>query len=138
MTVPSKAPAVGRPDLRGRADIDRLVTAFYERALTDPVLESAFEILTIVGLEAHLPVVGDFWEQILFRTVRYQGEFVAVHDALHRQHDLAGEKLARWLHLWCETVDEMFTGPDAERAKTKAAAMAAAMERSWSGSRSRR
>ncbi|WP_241665822.1 group III truncated hemoglobin [Prescottella subtropica] len=134
MTVPLSVPTTGRRDLTGRADIDRLVAAFYERALTDPVLESAFEILAIVGLDEHLPVVGDFWEQILFRTVRYQGAFAAVHDALHRQHDLAGEKLARWLNLWCATVDEMFTGPDADRAKTKAAAMVAAMERSWSGS----
>lgn len=125
-------PADHRSDLAGRADIDRVVRAFYGRALTDPVLAPAFETLAVVGLEEHLPVVGDFWEQILFRTARYQGEFAPVHQALDRQHGLAGEKLARWLHLWCETVDEHFAGPDAERAKAKAIAMARALGRSWS------
>ncbi|RVW11660.1 group III truncated hemoglobin [Prescottella agglutinans] len=110
-----------------------MVRVFYQRALADPVLAPAFETLAVVGLEEHLPVVGDFWEQILFRTARYQGEFVMVHQALDRQHGLAGEKLTRWLHVWCETVDENFTGPDAERAKTKATAMARALERSWGG-----
>ena len=120
-----------RPDLAGRADIDRLLRAFYERALVDPLLAPAFETLAVVGLDEHLPVVGDFWEQILFRTARYQGEFALVHEALHRQHGLAGARLARWLELWCATVDGFFAGPDADRAKTKAAAMAAALERSW-------
>ncbi|WP_206612267.1 group III truncated hemoglobin [Prescottella agglutinans] len=126
-------PTDRRSDLSGRGDIDRMVRVFYQRALADPVLAPAFETLAVVGLEEHLPVVGDFWEQILFRTARYQGEFVMVHQALDRQHGLAGEKLTRWLHVWCETVDENFTGPDAERAKTKATAMARALERSWGG-----
>jgi len=125
------SPTERRRDLAGRADIDRMVRAFYERAMADPVLASAFETLAVVGLEDHLPVVGDFWEQILFRSARYQGEFTLVHRALHGQHGLAGEKLARWLQLWCETVDEHFEGPDAERAKEKARAMAGALERSW-------
>ena len=120
-----------RHDIASRTDIDRLLRAFYERALRDPLLASAFETLAVVGLDDHLPVVGDFWEQVLFRTARYQGEFAAVHRALHTQHGLAGAKLTRWLELWCETVDGQFTGPDAQRAKTKAAAMADALERSW-------
>lgn len=120
-----------RDDLAGRADIDRLVRAFYERALVDPILAPAFETLAVVGLEAHLPVVADFWEQILFRTTRYHGEFVLVHQALNRQHGLAGEKIARWLQVWCETVDDAFAGPDAERAKSKAVAMAGSLERAW-------
>ncbi|CAM3041344.1 group III truncated hemoglobin [Prescottella defluvii] len=119
------------PDLTGRADIDRLLRAFYERALVDPLLAPAFETLAVVGLDEHLPVVGDFWEQILFRTVRYQGHFGPVHDALHRQHGLAGERLERWLALWCAVVDEEFAGPNADRAKTKARAMAAALQRGW-------
>ncbi|RVW04548.1 group III truncated hemoglobin [Rhodococcus spongiicola] len=124
-------PTDDRRDIADRADIDRLVRAFYERALVDPVLAAAFETLATIGLDGHLPVVGDFWEQILFRTTRYRGEFAMVHEALNRQHGLAGEKLARWLHLWCEAVDAEFAGPDAERAKAKAIAMAGALTRSW-------
>ncbi|QCQ92038.1 group III truncated hemoglobin [Rhodococcus sp. SGAir0479] len=124
-------PADHRRDIAGRADIDHLVRAFYERALVDPVLAPAFETLAVIGLDAHLPVVADFWEQILFRTARYQGAFAGVHEALNRQHGLAGATLARWLQVWRATVDELFAGPDADRAKSKAVAMAAALERGW-------
>ena len=36
-------------DVSDRADIDRLVRRFYERALTDPTLAPVFEVLAIVG-----------------------------------------------------------------------------------------
>ncbi len=118
-----------REELATRADVDRLLRTFYERALVDPLLAPVFETLAVVGLDEHLPVVGDFWEQILFRTVRYQGHFGPVHEALHRQHDLTDDRFERWLALWCDTVDESFAGVDAERAKSKARAMAAALQR---------
>ncbi|MGF7124610.1 group III truncated hemoglobin [Rhodococcus sp. TAF43] len=125
------SPADPSGDLATRADVDRLLRAFYQRALVDPVLAPAFETLAVVGLDEHLPVVGDFWEQILFRTTRYQGSFTAVHEALNRQHGLAGERMERWLELWCAAVDEQFAGPDAERAKAKARAMAGSLQRGW-------
>ncbi len=86
-----------REELATRADVDRLLRTFYERALVDPLLAPVFETLAVVGLDEHLPVVGDFWEQILFRTVRYQGHFGPVHEALHRQHDLTDDRFERWL-----------------------------------------
>lgn len=126
------APRTGgspRPELSSRADIDVLVRRFYERALVDPLLAPVFEVLAIVGLDEHLVVVGDFWEQILFRTTRYSGAVTPVHRALHAQHDLTPERFARWLALWHETVDELFSGVDAERAKTKADAMGRGLTR---------
>ncbi|QBJ95376.1 group III truncated hemoglobin [Rhodococcus sp. ABRD24] len=118
-----------RDELASRADVDRLLRSFYERALVDPLLAPVFETLAVVGLDEHLPVVGDFWEQILFRTARYRGHLGPVHEALHRQHDLTDERFERWLVLWCDTVDESFAGVDAERAKSKAHAMAEALQR---------
>jgi len=121
---------VGRAELASRTDIDVLVRRFYERAVADPVLAPVFDVLAVIGLDDHLVVVGDFWEQILFRTTRYEGAFLPVHRALHGQHGLTAERFERWLELWCGTVDELFTGPDAERAKSKAAAMARSLARS--------
>ncbi|WP_307846319.1 group III truncated hemoglobin [Rhodococcus sp. CX] len=116
-------------DVSDRADIDRLVRRFYERALTDPTLAPVFEVLAIVGLDEHLLVVGDFWEQILFRTTRYEGNFLPVHRALHAHHGLTPARFERWLELWVGTVDELFAGVHAERAKSKAEAMARSLER---------
>ncbi|MFZ2526624.1 MAG: group III truncated hemoglobin [Rhodococcus sp. (in: high G+C Gram-positive bacteria)] len=117
-------------DLSGRADIDLLVRTFYERALADPELAPVFEILAVVGLDEHLIVVGDFWEQILFRTTRYEGAFLPVHRALHGHHGLTPARFERWLALWAASVDDLFAGVDADRAKSKGEAMARSLARS--------
>jgi len=118
------------PDLRCRADIDVLVRRFYERALGDAELAPVFDVLGVVGLDEHLVVVGDFWEQILFRTTRYDGAFIPVHRALHGHHGLTSARFERWLALWTENVDALFAGANADRAKIKADAMARSLARS--------
>ncbi|WP_016933806.1 group III truncated hemoglobin [Rhodococcus sp. R1101] len=133
-------PHAGRParaELASRDHIDLLVRRFYERALADPVLAPVFDVLAVVGLDDHLVVVGDFWEQILFRTTRYRGAFVPVHRALHGHHGLTPARFERWLQLWCETVDETFHGVDADRAKAKAGAMVTSLQKSLYGGTTR-
>lgn len=133
LAVPSVGVTSSRPhraELSSRADIDRLVEHFYERAMVDPLLAPVFEVLAIVGLDDHLVVVGDFWEQILFRTTRYEGAFTPVHRALHGKYGLTPVRFERWRELWHESVDELFTGVDADRAKSKADAMVTALRRS--------
>ncbi|MFZ3393158.1 group III truncated hemoglobin [Rhodococcus sp. 7Tela_A2] len=117
-------------DLGCRADIDVLVRRFYERATADPLLAPVFDVLAVVGLDDHLVVVGDFWEQILFRTTRYDGAFIPVHRALHGHHGLTSARFERWLALWTENVDALFAGTNADRAKIKAEAMARSLARS--------
>ncbi|MCK0091143.1 group III truncated hemoglobin [Rhodococcus sp. HNM0563] len=123
----------GPAELSSRADIDRLVEFFYERAMADPLLAPVFEVLAIVGLDEHLVVVGDFWEQILFRTTRYEGAFTPVHRALHGKYGLTPEHFERWRELWHDSVDELFIGVDAHRAKSKADAMVTALRRATIG-----
>lgn len=123
----------GPAELSSRADIDRLVEFFYERAMADPLLAPVFEVLAIVGLDEHLVVVGDFWEQILFRTTRYEGAFTPVHRALHGKYGLTPEHFERWRELWHDSVDELFIGVDAQRAKSKADAMVTALRRATIG-----
>ena len=126
-----------RTELVSREQIDLLVRRFYERALHDSVLAPVFEVLGIVGLDEHLRVVGDFWEQILFRTTRYRGAFVPVHRALHDHHGLTPARFDRWLQLWCDSVDESFHGVDAQRAKAKAESMVTSLQRSLYGESAR-
>nr|WP_206036601.1 MULTISPECIES: group III truncated hemoglobin [unclassified Rhodococcus (in: high G+C Gram-positive bacteria)] len=107
-----------------------MVRRFYERATADPLLAPVFDVLAVVGLDEHLVVVGDFWEQILFRTTRYDGAFIPVHRALHGHHGLTSARFERWLALWIENVDALFAGTNADRAKIKAEAMARSLARS--------
>ena len=120
-------------DLANRDDVERLVVAFYETAFRDPLIGPIFTDVARMDLTAHLPIMGDFWETVLFRTGAYRRNALQVHVALHARHPLTAEHFARWLELWDGTVDALFAGPIAVRAKLQAARIAGSMERRMAG-----
>ncbi|MFV8175884.1 cyanoglobin [Mycolicibacterium peregrinum] len=120
-------------DLAGRDDVELLLWRFYSKALSDPVLAEPFTELRAKGLRSHIPVMGDFWETVLFRAGLYRGSALTVHRELHARHPLAAQHFVRWLTLWTDTVDELFEGPHAERAKLQAGRIAKAMHRRLAG-----
>jgi hemoglobin len=119
-------------DLSGRADLDDLLARFYGQALTDAVLRPVFVDVMRLDLDEHLPVIGAFWEQVLFQSGAYSGSTMAAHRRVHDRIPLTGRHFARWLELWQRTVDELFAGPVADRAKAHAARMAAVFLRNLS------
>lgn len=121
------------PDLANRGDVERLVVTFYETAFRDPLIGPIFTDVAHMDLAAHLPIMGDFWETVLFRTGAYRRNALQVHVALHARHPLTAEHFARWLELWDGTVDALFAGPVADRAKLQAARIAGSMERRLAG-----
>jgi hemoglobin len=131
--------ACGRPatDLANRADVEALLRRFYGRAFDDDVLDEPFSELRAQGLDAHLRVMCDFWETVLFRAGLYRGNALTVHRQLSERHPLGAEHVVRWLTLWDGTVDEMYRGPVAERAKIQAARIARSMHRRLTASVSR-
>lgn len=120
-------------DLIDRADVEALLCRFYSRALDDEVLAEAFAELRATGLGSHLPTMCDFWETVLFRAGRYRGSALTAHRVIHQRTPLADRHFLRWLTLWRSTVDEMYRGPAAERAKVQAARIAWAMHRRLNG-----
>ncbi len=58
-------------DLENRDDIDLLMRRFYERAMADDVIGFIFTDVAMLDLDHHLPVIGDFWETIVFQTPVY-------------------------------------------------------------------
>ena len=56
----------------------------------------------------------------------YGGGAFAPHAALHAKVRLREGHFAQWLHLWCDTVDELFEGERAELAKAHARRVAKA------------
>lgn len=120
-------------DLSGHDDVELLLWRFYGKALSDPVLAEPFAELRAKGLRSHLPVMCDFWETVLFRAGLYQGSALIVHRELHARHPLSARHFVRWLTLWTDTVDELFAGPYAERAKLQAGRIAKAMHRRLAG-----
>lgn len=120
-------------DLVDRADVEALLRRFYNRVLTDEVLAEPFAQLRSTGLDAHIPVMCDFWETVLFRAGRYRGSALTAHRVVHQRTPLSGKHFVRWLTVWRDTVDEMYRGTAAERAKVQAARIAWAMHRRLTG-----
>jgi hypothetical protein len=79
--VSTDAPAIvapmsvrdGRRDIETRADCERLVLAFYGRALEDPIIGFIFVDVAKLDLEAHVPEITSFWETILLGAQSYGG-----------------------------------------------------------------
>lgn len=120
-------------DLATRDDVEELLRRFYGRAFVDDVLSEPFSELRESGLEPHLEVMCDFWQTVLFRAGLYRRNALVVHRQLDQRHPLSTKHFDRWLKLWSSTVDEMYDGPAATRAKVQAARIAGAMHRRLRG-----
>ncbi len=120
-------------DLADRADVEVLLRRFYGRVFDDDTLAEPFAELRVKGLDSHLPVMCDFWETVLFRAGLYHGNALLVHRQLDNRHPLCANHFARWLTLWNTTLDEMYQGPVAERAKVQAGRIAKSMHRRLRG-----
>jgi hemoglobin len=107
-------------DIESRDDIERLVRAFYSRAMSDPMIGYLFVDVARLDLEEHVPVIASFWSTILLGEQSYGGGAFAVHADLHMKSPLRAGHFERWLWLWRGTVDELFAGEVAEAAKAHA------------------
>lgn len=116
-------------DLVDRTDIATLVRTFYGRAFEDPLLGPVFLDVARLDLDAHLPVMCEFWETALFRAGLYRRNAFEVHARLHLKSALTASHFRRWLELWIATTDDLFAGPHAETAKTQAGRIAWAISR---------
>jgi hemoglobin len=113
-------------DIEHRADCERLVRAFYGRALDDPIIGWLFVDVAKLDVEAHVPVIASFWETILLGARSYSGGAFRPHAELHELAGLRAGHFERWLTLWRDTVDELFAGERAELAKSHAERVAQA------------
>ena len=119
----------GLHDIQSRADCERLVRAFYARALEDTIIGFIFVDVARHDLEAHVPRITSFWETILLGAQSYGGGAFRPHAELHAKVVLRDGHFARWLHLWSGTVDELFAGERADLAKAHALRVGQAFSR---------
>lgn len=69
-----------------------------------------------------------FWETVLFGAASFKGNPLAVHRQLARRTAMTDREFGRWLSLFHDTVDDLFGGPVAEEAKTRAVRVARTMQ----------
>ncbi len=117
------------PDLDSRRHVEHFVDCFYERLLADPVLAPLFLQVAAIDLQVHLPHIKDYWCKLLLGDVTYRRHTMAIHRRLHARQPLTAGDFECWLSCFCLTIDEHFAGPQAERAKRLARAIAGNMRK---------
>ena len=117
-----------KKDIKTRADIELLVTTFYDKVKTDPVIGHIFTSVFKVNWQRHLPVMFDFWDNTLFYTGSYGGNPMESHRRLHRIFPLNEDHFNRWVALFMQTIDELFEGEKALLAKQRALSIATVMK----------
>lgn len=104
-------------ELTNRADIELLVSAFYNKVRSDEKLAPVF---AHVDWEHHTPIIINFWSSLLLGDQSYQGNPFQKHIKLpiDQQH------FERWLQLFKQTLQENFAGEKADEAMNRADSIA--------------
>ena len=115
-------------DITNRDDIILLINTFYEKVKQNEVIGYIFNDVAKVNWEKHLPVMYDFWENVIFFTGNYNGNPMMVHKHLNDKTRLNAEHFKEWIKLFTQTVDDLFEGEKAELTRQRAMSIATAMQ----------
>lgn len=109
-----------KKDILNIDDIQLLVRTFYNKVREDDVLKDIFINKIQDRWPEHLDKMYRFWQTVLLDERTYDGAPFTPHASLpiERAH------FDRWLKLFDETVDELFVGEKAAKAKWQGERMA--------------
>jgi hemoglobin len=107
-------------DIENEADVRAMVDAFYQRIQSDALLGPIFNDVAQVDWTHHLPKMYAFWNGVILGLAGYQGAPFPPHTVL----PIRREHFERWVALFHQTVDALFSGEAATRAKNAAASIA--------------
>jgi hemoglobin len=122
-----------KADIQTREDIDLLMRHFYDQLLHDTDMAPIFEKVVAKGLDHHLGILVDFWDNILFFTGAYKRNAMLKHLELNDWFPLQKLHFEKWLGFFNSSVDECFEGEKATLAKSRAEQIATLMELKISG-----
>ena len=108
-----------RKEIKDVNDIRLLVDRFYERVEEDELLAPIFHG-RIKDMPSHLRRMYEFWNAVLMHESSYDPLTLAKHADL----PLMNQHFVRWLSLFLDTIDDLYSGPSAELAKVRAIKMA--------------
>lgn len=110
-----------KTDILSPTDVTKLIKTFYDKLL----LSSIKHHFSNLNLEEHLPRIDSFWNATLFPDHIYSQNLVEKHVHL----PLKKEDFTVWLKHFTETVEELYTGPNAEMIKNRASGIAYIMQK---------
>ena len=106
--------------IENRADVNLLVNTFYAKIRKDELLGPIFNShIPNEKWPAHLEKLTDFWETNLFGVAKFKGNPSQKHVNVDKNlnHTITQKHFGQWINLWFETIDQLFEGELAQRAK---------------------
>ncbi|MFQ5446760.1 MAG: group III truncated hemoglobin [Saprospiraceae bacterium] len=116
-----------KSDITNRKNIELLVNTFYGKVKNNPVLSYIFDDVAKINWETHLPKMYSFWASILLGEHSFSGNPMQKHIALSKMTEMTEKEFSEWLHLFTDTVDELFWGEKANEVKLRAGNIARLM-----------
>lgn len=117
-----------KKDIINRDDLLLLVNRFYEKLLADTSISYIFTHVAKIDLAAHLPILVDFWDMVLFQNDTYSKNALQIHVDLHKKSHFSKEHFDTWLVYFKESIDELFEGEKAFLAMERAKSIATVMQ----------
>lgn len=130
-------------DVENRADLEQIVRQFYQQMLADPIIGFIFTEIAQIELEAHIPIIVNFWSDVVLRpkvlrpkvlksknsvqNKKYFGNVLQKHLELNKLISLKPGHFTRWLYLFGKAVDASHAGSNAELMKDRAELVAKAI-----------
>lgn len=109
-----------------RSDINILVNSFYSKVRVDELLGPIFNAhISDDKWPEHLDKLTDFWETNLFGVAKFKGNPTQKHMNVDKNlnYSIEQKHFGRWLQIWFETIDELYEGEYADKAKNSARKM---------------
>lgn len=110
-----------KTDIQTTEDTKTFVDGFYGKIRNDELLSPVFALrVPADGWPPHLEKMYSFWNSILFNEQSYHGRPFPK----HLQLPVTEEHFKRWVNLFHATIDEHFSGENADDVKNRAANIA--------------
>ena len=116
---------MAKQDIISRKEIEIVINTFYEKVKVDDAIGYMF---ASVDWNAHLPVMYNFWDNALFYTGHYSGNPMEKHQKAHAANPMTADHFKRWLALFEATINELFSGKNADLLKERARSIALIMQ----------
>lgn len=121
-----------KSNIHGVTEVKTLVEAFYKKVESDKDLSTIFNtvIKTPELWEHHYQKLTDFWMMNLFGETNYSGQPMGIHLWVDMQmgYTVSENHFERWILLWKETIDNLYEGVVANKAKLQADRLAVAFK----------
>lgn len=77
-----------KKDITTREDIEVLLNSFYNSLLQDNSINYIFTEVAKLDIKTHIPIIADFWDDILFNTYKYKNNPMKIHLELNEKSSL--------------------------------------------------